>query len=99
MKNTTVLERSISIRRDDPFWEELLKILISLEDPFWEELSEIADLMNMPLERLVEQIDEGRSGSDLSSAIRVFVLTYLQMELHEKQSTIQPEDAESRLIT
>ena len=94
MENTTAVKRSITV--------SCHKTSISLEDPFWDALIEIAQLMNMPVERLVEQIDEA-SGPDLSSAIRIYVLTYLQMALSSR-NTIDAagdpgEDAECRLIT
>ena len=54
------------------------KTSVSLEDQFWESLWEIADQANVPLGKLVEQIDEGRKHGNLSSAIRLFVLEYFQ---------------------
>ena len=47
---------------------------ISLEDAFWLALREIAHARDMPLARLVAEIDASRSDANLSSAIRVFVL-------------------------
>ena len=48
---------------------------ISLEDAFWEALRELASDRKMRLSELVEEIDAGRGQQNLSSAIRVFVLT------------------------
>ena len=50
------------------------KTSISLEDEFWNGVRTIADQKNMKLTELLEQIDSERSHSNLSSAIRVFVL-------------------------
>lgn len=46
---------------------------ISLEAAFWEALQLIARLRAVSVNRLIAEIDEARS-SNLSSAIRVFVL-------------------------
>ncbi|MCC5979041.1 MAG: ribbon-helix-helix domain-containing protein [Salinarimonas sp.] len=51
---------------------------ISLEEPFWEELRRIARERGIAVQRLVAEIDEGRSGENLSSALRVFVLEDLR---------------------
>ncbi|MDJ0948277.1 MAG: ribbon-helix-helix domain-containing protein [Alphaproteobacteria bacterium] len=47
---------------------------VSLEDAFWSALQEIAGQRGLSLNALVTEIDRTRS-SNLSSAIRVFVLT------------------------
>lgn len=51
---------------------------ISLEEPFWTSLKEIAASRDMPASKLVAQIDTdlGSHFSNLSSAIRVYVLRY-----------------------
>jgi predicted DNA-binding ribbon-helix-helix protein len=49
------------------------KTSVSLEDEFWRGLHEVARLNNVPVTRLVEQIDQERNNINLSSAIRVFV--------------------------
>jgi len=54
------------------------KTSVSLEDQFWESLKQIADHANVPLGKLVEQIDQGRTRGNLSSAIRIFVLEYFR---------------------
>lgn len=50
------------------------KTSVSLEDAFWTGLREIAHAQQVPLSVLVSQIDSARDQSNLSSAIRVFVL-------------------------
>ena len=49
---------------------------VSLEDPFWHALKEIAAKQNIAVQDLVLKIDEGRTHGNLSSAIRVHVLSY-----------------------
>lgn len=51
---------------------------ISLEEPFWEELRRIAALRGIAVAALVAEIDEGRTGENLSSALRVHVLEDLR---------------------
>jgi predicted DNA-binding ribbon-helix-helix protein len=62
-----VMKRSIVIAKH--------KTSVSLEDSFWESLREIATAKGMRLGELVASIDAQRQGN-LSSAIRLFVLTY-----------------------
>ena len=51
----------------------------SLEEPFWLELKMIAEARAMPLAALIREIDDGREAeSNLSSALRVYVLAYLK---------------------
>ena len=47
---------------------------VSLEDAFWLALKDIAARQGLALAALVAQIDAARGPSNLSSAIRVFVL-------------------------
>jgi len=54
------------------------KTSVSLEDQFWEGLREIAARENVGVSTLVERIDHGRTGHNLSSAIRVFVLAHFR---------------------
>jgi len=51
---------------------------ISLEEPFWEELRRIAARRGIAVAALVAEIDEGRAGENLSSALRVHVLEDLR---------------------
>jgi len=54
----------------------------SLEDEFWKELQRIAGVKNVPVARLITQIDAKRDpDQNLSSALRVFVL----------QNTLKPK--------
>lgn len=54
------------------------KTSVSLEDEFWHGLREIACTQKAKLSTLVRQIDQGRQGNNLSSAIRVFVFNHLR---------------------
>ena len=60
------------------------KTSVSLEDPFWSAVREIAGAQEMSVSSLLRQIDLARHNSNLSSAIRVFVLE----NLHTQQSAM-----------
>ncbi len=47
---------------------------ISLEAPFWEALQELSAQRNVSASALVAELDGTRQGTNLSSAIRMFVL-------------------------
>jgi predicted DNA-binding ribbon-helix-helix protein len=54
----------------------------SLEDAFWQELKEIAVARGMPLAQLIAEIDDQRGpDSNLSSALRVYVLEWLKAKI------------------
>jgi predicted DNA-binding ribbon-helix-helix protein len=72
---STVVKRSIVI--------EGHKTSISIEDIFWNSLKEIARDRAMTLSKLVASIDASRvAGSNLSSAIRVYVLDRFRSQVH-----------------
>lgn len=52
------------------------KTSVSLEDEFWTSLRTIANQQDISLPTLLQTIDAGRLGANLSSAIRVFVLSH-----------------------
>ena len=55
---------------------------VSLEDAFWQSLKEIASERDMTRSELVASIDaKRRRGSNLSSAIRLFVLDFYQQQI------------------
>lgn len=64
----TVIKRSIVIAGH--------KTSVSLEDGFWSGLKEIAAARRSTLSDLVASIDTARTGGNLSSAIRLFVLEH-----------------------
>ncbi len=65
-----VLKRSVSIAGH--------RTSISLEEPFWEVLREIAEREKLSIQALIGRIDAERDEQNLSSAIRVFVLSDLR---------------------
>jgi predicted DNA-binding ribbon-helix-helix protein len=69
-KNSTVVKRSIELARR--------KTSVSLENQFWDALGEIARNKNVPIAVLIEQIHNNRTGNNLSSSIRLFVLSYFK---------------------
>ncbi len=48
---------------------------VSLEAPFWDALKDIARRRGGSVQQLIGEIDSGRQEQNLSSAIRVFVLS------------------------
>ena len=54
------------------------KTSVSLEEPFWSAVREIAGAQEMSVSSLLRQIDLARRNTNLSSAIRVFVLENLR---------------------
>ncbi len=53
---------------------------ISLEAPFWDELKAIAGRRGQSVAALVAEIDAGRRGGNLSSALRIFVLEMVRTD-------------------
>ena len=70
--NSSIIKRSIVIGGH--------KTSVSLEDPFWNDLKRIAHAKRVTLSELIAQIDGARKQSNLSSAIRLFVLEHFQNE-------------------
>ena len=64
---------------------------ISLEEAFWQGLRQVAQHRNLSIAALVAEIDAARGAANLSSAIRVFVLTSLTQEprVHGLQVDLQ----------
>ena len=67
------------------------KTSISLEEPFWNELKEIAGVKRETLSKLIAGIDESREYSNLSSAIRVFVLEYFRTTPNDHGNPPKPQ--------
>jgi predicted DNA-binding ribbon-helix-helix protein len=51
---------------------------VSLEDAFWSELKEIAHSQRVAVSKLIAQIDDTRQQSNLSSAVRLYVLEHMR---------------------
>lgn len=49
---------------------------VALEPEFWDGLEALATARDMPLPDLIREIDEARDGPNLSSALRIAVLTH-----------------------
>ena len=60
------------------------KTSVSLEDDFWNALKEIAGNRHVTLSELVGSIKAQRQNSNLSSALRLFVLEYYQSKSAKK---------------
>jgi len=76
------------------------KTSVSLEDAFWKALKSIAKERDMKLSDLVTSIDSARQHSNLSSAIRLYVLNYYQSALgsparSRSQHIMHPRQRES----
>jgi len=54
------------------------KTSISLEDEFWRGLKEIAQARGASLAQILAEIDTTRQQKNLSSAIRLFVLSHVR---------------------
>ena len=54
------------------------KTSISIEQEFWLELKNIAEQENKSMNEIITSIDISKKSSNLSSAIRIFVLNYLK---------------------
>ncbi len=54
------------------------KTSVSLEGAFWSGLKEIAHSQGTTVSKLIAEIDSTREQSNLSSAIRLFVLDYVR---------------------
>jgi predicted DNA-binding ribbon-helix-helix protein len=61
---------------------------ISLEPPFWQALRDIAAKERVPLARLVATIDQNRGNAGLSSAVRIWLLSYFR-----SRSAVQSDDS------
>jgi predicted DNA-binding ribbon-helix-helix protein len=70
------------------------KTSVSLEDEFWDGLREIAATQKAKLSTLVRQIDQGRQGNNLSSAIRVFVFNQLRGQVSNGGYAVAQQAAE-----
>ena len=67
---STVVKRSIVVGGH--------KTSVSLEEPFWTSMKEISQQLRVTLSELVSEIDRNRQQSNLSSAIRLFVLDHFK---------------------
>lgn len=59
------------------------KTSVCLEDAFWKGLKEIASARKRSMSDLIASIDEERKQSNLSSAIRLFILEFYRIQLEK----------------
>jgi predicted DNA-binding ribbon-helix-helix protein len=76
------------------------KTSVSLEDAFWSGLKEIAARRVMTLSELVSEVDNQRQHTNLSSALRLFVLDFYRSHDTEPddqmpETTVRPASAAS----
>ena len=68
LMKSPIVKRSVKI--------DCRKTSVGLEDAFWNALKQIAAVRKISIEKLVFKIDNEREHTNLSSAIRLFVLDY-----------------------
>ena len=56
---------------------------ISLEAPFWDAIRDIAAQQDMSAQDLIAEIDNSKRIASLSSAIRVYILSWYQDKANE----------------
>jgi predicted DNA-binding ribbon-helix-helix protein len=82
---STIIKRSVIV--------EGHKTSISLEDAFWSSLKEIAASQRVGISELVANIHRNRRHSNLSSAIRLFVLDHYQAKAVAQSQTAKSHAA------
>jgi predicted DNA-binding ribbon-helix-helix protein len=85
---SSVIKRSIVIKGH--------KTSVSLEDPFWQALKDLSAEKNVTVSALINSIDQGRDTSNLSSAVRQFVMRHYYEIAMRKPATARPALAEVR---
>ncbi|MDF2812735.1 MAG: aryl-sulfate sulfotransferase [Microvirga sp.] len=80
-----ILKRSVAIAGH--------RTSISLEEPFWELLRQMAEREAVSMQGLIGRIDAERGDQNLSSAIRVFVVNRLRMEISRLAAPESPAEA------
>jgi predicted DNA-binding ribbon-helix-helix protein len=76
---STIAKRSIVINGH--------KTSVSIEKAFWNDLKKIAAAQNVTVSELIAKIDQTRQESNLSSAVRVFVLEHAMARRRLQLST------------
>jgi predicted DNA-binding ribbon-helix-helix protein len=72
------------------------KTSVSLEDAFWSELKDIASRRRTTLSGLVAAIDKERQHTNLSSALRLFVLDFYRSQISDMEADDQMPDTMER---
>ena len=73
------------------------EVHVSLEHPFWSSLEEIAHTKATTTSTLVASIEANRTGINLPSAIRVYVLNHFQKQIRDLDDVDVPGSASQRL--
>jgi predicted DNA-binding ribbon-helix-helix protein len=82
--NTGVPKRSIMVKGR--------KTSVSLEDAFWRDLRVIAQIRQTSVSGLINQVDAVRAPqSNLSSALRVFILDHYRNRCEQQSHSLQEE--------
>jgi predicted DNA-binding ribbon-helix-helix protein len=63
---------------------------VTLEDAFWQGLKEIAQARRMTMSDLIGEIDAQRQHSNLSSALRLFVLDFYRKHVASRSNSLPP---------
>jgi predicted DNA-binding ribbon-helix-helix protein len=74
------------------------KTSVSLEEAFWIGMKEVAGQRSMTLSELVGEIDTNRHQSNLSSAIRLFVLDYFRSRAMGSTGGSQPHSSHAEHV-
>jgi predicted DNA-binding ribbon-helix-helix protein len=75
------------------------KTSVSLEDAFWKSLKEIAVCGDMSVSALLAAIDSQRRHGNLSSAIRLFVLSFYREQFLDRLDVRDKPEAIQALIS
>lgn len=67
------------------------KTSVSLEEPFWQAVREITDKRSITVSELLREIDQARDSTNLSSAVRVFVLDQFRQRANAAQARLTSE--------
>jgi predicted DNA-binding ribbon-helix-helix protein len=86
-----VIKRSIVVGRH--------KTSVSLEDAFWSGLKEIAARRVTTLSELVSEVDEQRQHTNLSSALRLFVLDFYRSQASDEEPQDQKPETLVRPVS
>ena len=75
------------------------KTSISLEDEFWKAMRAIATERNWTLSELATRVNANRQQSNLSSAIRLFVLSYFRDQISEHDNNSRARAILANVVT
>jgi predicted DNA-binding ribbon-helix-helix protein len=72
------------------------KTSVSLEQPFWDVIREIAGAERTTASAVLRRVDGARSRTNLSSAVRVFVLDYVRGRMRHAGRPADPAPSADR---